>query len=112
LILTFEHFVSERKKEEKKRKRKKRKRERERESSNDSFYFFDDGVGRCEEKKRKKKKEKTERYLTYWGLFYFGAIFKLKLSCHLRIGCCKSWVLQLIRIQGFLLLLLLFLSKR
>jgi hypothetical protein len=62
------------------------------------------GVGRCREKKRKKerkkkKKKKTERYLVYWGLFYFGAIFELKLSCHLGIGCCKSWVLQSIRIE-------------
>jgi hypothetical protein len=66
------------------RRKKKEKNKKNERSDND------DGVGRCEEKKKKKK---TERYLVYWGLFYFGAIFKLKLSCYLRIGCCKSWVL-------------------
>jgi hypothetical protein len=48
---------------------------------------------------KRREKKKPERYLVYWGLFYFGAIFKLKLSCHLRIGCCKSWVLQPIHIE-------------
>jgi hypothetical protein len=46
-----------------------------------------------------RRKKKTERYLVYWGLFYFGAIFELKLSCHLEIGCYKSWVLQPISIE-------------
>jgi hypothetical protein len=35
--------------------------------------------------KRRREEKKNERYLVHWGLFYFGAIFKLKLSCHLRI---------------------------
>ena len=43
-------------------------------------------VGR--EKKRNKKK--FERNLVYLALYYFVAIFKLKLRCQLGIGCCKS----------------------
>jgi hypothetical protein len=69
------------------RMKKKEKKKNERSDN-------EDGVGRCEEKKKKK-----ERYLVYWGLFYFCAIFKLKLNCHLRIGCRKSWILQPIHIE-------------
>jgi hypothetical protein len=50
-------------------------------------------------RRKERKKKKRERYLVYWGLFYFDAIFKLKLSCHLRIGYYKSWILQPIRIE-------------
>ena len=47
----------------------------------------DDGVGKRGEKR------KNEINLVYLGLYYFGAIFELKLSYQLGIGCCKSWVL-------------------
>jgi hypothetical protein len=42
------------------------------------------------ERKEKKRKEEKKRNLVYLGLCYFGAIFELKLSCQLGIGCCKS----------------------
>jgi hypothetical protein len=40
--------------------------------------------------RKEKKEKKNERNLVYLGLCYFGAIFELKLSCQLGIGCCNS----------------------
>ena len=41
-------------------------------------------------REKKGKKKKIERNLVYLALYYFGAIFKLKLRCQLEIECCKS----------------------
>jgi hypothetical protein len=75
------------------RRKKKGKKKKMREVMND------DGVGKRGEK-RKERKKKKERNLVYLGLCYFGTIFELKLSYQQRIGCCKSWVLQPICIEG------------
>ena len=39
---------------------------------------------------KKGKKKKIERNLVLLASYYFGAIFKLKLRCQIKIGCCKS----------------------